>query len=307
MSHDHAHDHGVSAETEIRPLSYALALIVAFMVVEVAIALIAHSLALLSDAAHMLVDAAALGMSVWAARLARRPAGGRMTFGFRRAEILAAQANGATLLLLGAAIVVESLRRLGSPPDVRGGLVLGTALVGAAVNLAALWQVARANRRNLNVEGSFRHLLTDLYAFAGTAVAGLVVLTTGFERADPIASLAVAASMLATAWPLLRRSGRVLLEAAPEGVSPDDVAAAIRGHPGVTDVHDLHVWEISSGFSALSAHVLVGRGEDCHGIRRELEPLLQDRFGLEHTTLQVEHTSDRLLEIRPLRDEPADG
>ena len=125
MSHDHAHDHGVSAETEIRPLSYALALIVAFMVAEVAIALIAHSLALLSDAAHMLVDAAALGMSVWAARLARRPAGGRMTFGFRRAEILAAQANGATLLLLGAAIVVESLRRLGSPPDVRGGLVLG--------------------------------------------------------------------------------------------------------------------------------------------------------------------------------------
>jgi cobalt-zinc-cadmium efflux system protein len=307
VSHDHAHDHGVSAETEIRPLSYALALIVAFMAVEVTIALIAHSLALLSDAAHMLVDAAALGMSVWAARLARRPAGGRMTFGFRRAEILAAQANGATLLLLGAAIVIESLRRLGSPPDVRGGLVLGTALAGAAVNLAALWQVSRANRRNLNVEGSFRHLLTDLYAFAGTAVAGLVVWTTGFERADPIASLAVAASMLATAWPLLRRSGRVLLEAAPEGVSPDEVAAAIRGHGGVTDVHDLHVWEISSGFSALSAHVLVGRGEDCHRIRRELETVLHDRFGLEHTTLQVEHTSDRLLEISPLRDEAPDG
>jgi cobalt-zinc-cadmium efflux system protein len=302
VSHDHAHDHGVSGETEIRPLAYALALIVTFMAAEVAIAVVAHSLALLSDAAHMLVDAAALGMSVWAARLATRPAAGRMTFGFRRAEILAAQANGATLLLLGAAIVVESLRRLGSPPDVRGGLVLATAVAGAAVNLAALWQVSRANRRNLNVEGSFRHLLTDLYAFAGTAVAGLVVLTTGFERADPIASLAVAASMLATAWPLLRRSGRVLLEGAPEGVSPDDVATAIRAHPGVTDVHDLHVWEISSGFPALSAHVLVGRGEDCHGIRRELEALLQDRFALGHTTLQVEHTSDRLLEIQPLRD-----
>jgi cobalt-zinc-cadmium efflux system protein len=307
VHHEHAHDHGVSAETEIRPLTLALALIVAFMAVEVAVALVAHSLALLSDAAHMLVDAAALGMSVWAARLARRPAGGRMTFGFRRAEILAAQVNGATLLLLGAAIVVESLRRLGSPPDVRGGLVLGTALAGAAVNLLALWQVGRANRRNLNVEGSFRHLLTDLYAFAGTAVAGLVVLTTGFERADPIASLAVAASMLLTAWPLLRRSGRVLLEAAPEGVSPDEVAAAIRAHAGVTDVHDLHVWEISSGFPALSAHVLVGRGEDCHGIRRELERLMHDRFGLEHTTLQVEHTSDRLLEIHPLRDDRQDS
>jgi cobalt-zinc-cadmium efflux system protein len=307
VSHDHAHDHGVSAETAIRPLSFALALIVTFMAVEVAVALVAHSLALLSDAAHMLVDAAALGMSVWAARLARRPAGGRMTFGFRRAEILAAQVNGATLLLLGAAIVVESLRRLGSPPDVRGGLVLGTAVVGAAVNLLALWQVGRANRRNLNVEGSYRHLLTDLYAFAGTAVAGLVVLTTGFERADPIASLAVAASMLLTAWPLLRRSGRVLLEAAPEGVSPDEVAAAIRAHAGVTDVHDLHVWEISSGFPSLSAHVLVGRGEDCHGIRRELERLMHDRFGLEHTTLQVEHTSDRLLEIHPLRDDRQDS
>jgi len=203
--------------------------------------------------------------------------------------------------------VIESLRRLDSPPDVRGGLVLATAVAGAAVNLAALWQVGRANRRNLNVEGSFRHLLTDLYAFAGTAVAGLVVWTTGFERADPIASLAVAASMLATAWPLLRKSGRVLLEGAPEGVSPDEVAAAIRAHAGVTDVHDLHVWEISSGFPALSAHVLVERGEDCHRIRRELETLLHDRFALEHTTLQVEHTSDRLLEIRPLRDSSPDG
>jgi cobalt-zinc-cadmium efflux system protein len=300
--HDHGHDHDASAETEIRPLSVALALIVAFMAVEVTVAIVADSLALLSDAAHMLVDAAALGLSVWAARLARRPAAGRMTFGFRRAEILAAQANGVTLLLLGLAIVVEGARRLSSPPEVRGGLVLATALVGAAVNVAALWQVARANRRSLNVEGSFRHLLTDLYAFAGTAVAGLVVWTTGFQRADPIASLAVAASMLLTAWPLLRRSGRILLEGAPEGVSPEEIAAAIGAHAGVTNVHDLHVWEISSGFPALSAHVLVGRGEDCHAIRRDLEAMLQERFQLDHTTLQVEHTSERLHEIRPLRD-----
>ncbi len=304
--HDHGHDHGGSAETEIRPLTVALALIVAFMAAEVVLAFVADSLALLSDAAHMLVDAAALGLSVWAARLARRPAHGEMTFGLRRAEILAAQANGVTLLLLGAAIVVEAIRRLNAPPEVRGGLVLATALAGAAVNVVALRQVARANRRSLNVEGSFRHLLTDLYAFAGTAVAGLIVWTTGFERADPIASLAVAASMLGTAWPLLRRSGRVLLEAAPEGTSPEEIAAAIRRHAGVTDVHDLHVWEISSGFPALSAHVLVGRGEDCHGIRRELEALLHERFHLEHTTLQVEHTSERLHEIRPLRDSRPD-
>jgi cobalt-zinc-cadmium efflux system protein len=302
----HDHDHGVSAETRIQPLAIALGLIVGFMAAEVAIAIVADSLALLSDAAHMLVDAGALGLSVWAARLARRPAGGDMTFGLRRAEILAAQANGITLLLLGLAIVVEGVRRLVSPPEVRGGLVLATALAGAAVNLAALWQVSRANRRSLNVEGSFRHLLTDLYAFAGTALAGLVVWTTGFERADPIASLAVAASMLATAWPLLRRSGRVLLEGAPEGMSPQEIADAIRGHAGVTDVHDLHVWEISSGFPALSAHVLVGRDEDCHAIRRELEALLHERFHLDHTTLQVEHTSERLHDIRPLRDSRPD-
>ena len=298
MAHQHEHGHhhhGVDAETAVRPLAIALGLIVCFMAVEVAIGVVAHSLALLSDAAHMLVDAAALGMSVWAARLALRPAEGRMTFGFRRAEILAAQANAITLLVLGFAIVVEALRRLDSPPHVRGPLVFGTAIAGAAVNVLALRQVAHANRDNLNVEGSFRHLLTDLYAFAGTAVAGLVVWVTGFDRADPIASLLVAGLMVLTAWPLLRASGQVLLEASPEGLEPPEIGAALRGHPGVTDVHDLHVWEISSGFPALSAHVLVGRDEDCHQIRRDLEALLGQRYGIDHTTLQVEHTADRLL------------
>ncbi len=229
-----------------------------------------------------------------------------MTFGLRRAEILSAQANGATLLVLGLLIVGEGVLRLISPPDVDAPVVVATALAGAVVNVIALRQVARANRANLNVEGSYRHLLTDLYAFAATAVAGAVVWTTGFDRADPIASLAVAASMLAAAWPLLRASGRVLLEAAPEGIDPAEVAEALRLHEGVTDVHDLHVWEISSGFPALSAHVLVERGRDCHRIRRELEQALGTRFGLEHTTLQVDHTSDRLLSIEPLRDGPPD-
>jgi cobalt-zinc-cadmium efflux system protein len=296
MAHDHGHHHhGIGPETAVRPLAIALALIVAFMAVEVVLGVVAHSLALLSDAAHMLVDAAALGLSVWAARLALRPAGGRMTFGFRRAEILAAQANAITLLVLAFAIVVEAVRRLDAPPHVDGPLVLGTAAAGAAVNVLALRQVARANRSNLNVEGSFRHLLTDLYAFAGTAVAGLVIWLTGFDRADPIASLFVAGFMVLTAWPLLRTSGRVLLEAAPEGLAPAEIGAALRAYPGVTDVHDLHVWEISSGFPALSAHVLVGRDEDCHRIRRDLESLLAERYGIDHTTLQVEHTAERLL------------
>jgi cobalt-zinc-cadmium efflux system protein len=295
MAHDH--DHGIAADAEIRPLAVALGLIVAFMAAEVVLGIVAGSLALLSDAAHMLVDAAALGLSVWAARLARRPPGGGMTFGFARAEILSAQANGITLLVLGVLIVLEAAHRLATPFDVHAPLVVGTAAAGALVNLVALRQVARANRDNLNVEGSYRHLLTDFYAFAATVVAGVVVWTTGFDRADPFASLAVAASMLAAAWPLLRKTGRILLEAAPEGISPADVRAAVVGHPGVASLHDLHLWEIGSGFPSLSAHVLVERGEDCHRIRRELETLLHDRFHLEHTTLQVEHTADRLLDI----------
>jgi cobalt-zinc-cadmium efflux system protein len=294
VSHDHAH---VGAETETGPLAVALGLILAFMVVEVAAGVVADSLALLSDAAHMLVDAAALGMTVWAARLARRPAAGGWTFGFRRAEILSAQANGLTLLVLGTLIVVEAVHRLVDPPDVRAPLVVATALAGAVVNVLALRQVARANRASLNVEGSYQHLLTDLYAFAATALAGIVIWLTGFDRVDPIASLAVAASMLWAAWPLLRKSGRVLLEAAPEGLDPEQIGAAMRAERGVTNVHDLHVWEISSGFPALSAHVLVARDEDCHAIRRDLERLLQERYHLHHTTLQVEHTSERLLDI----------
>ena len=303
MAHDHAHVH---ADADVRLLGRALALIVAFMAVEVAIGVVANSLALLSDAAHMLVDAAALAIGIWAARLALRPPGGRMTFGFRRAEILSAQVNGATLLVLGLVIVAEAIQRLISPPDVRGGLVVATAAAGAAVNLVALSQVARANRESLNIEGSYQHLLTDLYAFAATFVAGLLVWVTGWQRADPIASLAVAASMLAAAVPLLRRSGRILLEAAPEGIDPAEVSAALTAHPCVADVHDLQVWEISSGFPALSAHVLVRPGDDCHAVRRELEQLLNARFGIGHTTLQVEHAQPELLRIRSLRSDRRD-
>ena len=297
----HAHAHGARADADTRPLAVALTLVVAFMAGEVVAGIVADSLALLSDAAHMLVDAGALGLSLWAARLGRRPPEGRMTFGFRRAEILSAQANAITLLVLGILIAVEAVQRLLAPPTVDAPVIVVTATIGAVVNVLALWQVSRANRESLNVEGSFRHLLTDFFAFVATVAAGAVVWTTGFERADPLASIAVSASMLLAAWPLLRATGRVLLEAAPEGLRPDEVGAAIRGHAGVTSLHDLHVWEISSGFPSLSAHVLVGRDEDCHRLRRELETMLHHRFGLEHTTLQVEHTSDRLLEIQSLR------
>ena len=268
------------------------------MAVEVAAGIIAHSLALLSDAAHMLTDAAAIGLSIFAIHLARRPAEGSMTFGFRRIEILSAQANGITLLVLAAVIVFEAIQRLVTPPEVKGGLMLAVALAGIVVNLAATWTLARANRQSLNVEGSFRHIVTDLYAFIGTAIAAALILLTGFERADPIASLIVAGLMLHSAYVLLRASGRIFMEAAPEDVDPNEIGEALLAIPGVVEVHDLHVWEVSSGFPALSAHVLVTQEADCHRARLRLADLLEKRFDIHHSTLQVEHRPERLLHIR---------
>ncbi|MDQ6776256.1 MAG: cation diffusion facilitator family transporter [Actinomycetota bacterium] len=291
------HSHGVSADADSRKLAVALGLIVGFMAVEVTTGVIAHSLALLSDAAHMLTDAAAIGLSLLAVRLAQRPPKGALTFGFKRVEILSAQFNGATLLVLAAFIIYEAITRLVSAPHVRGGLILAIAMVGIAVNLTATWTLAKANRQSLNVEGSFQHLLTDLYAFIGTAIAAVVILTTGFERADPIASLLVAGLMLRSAYGLLRDSGRVFLEAAPKGLAPDTIGQAIVAQPDVVEVHDLHVWEVTSGFPALSAHVLVNTDSDCHAARRRIEAMLRERFDLEHTTLQVDHQNTELVQL----------
>jgi cobalt-zinc-cadmium efflux system protein len=299
VTHDHAgHSHAIDADADRRRLSGALGLILAFMAVEVTVGVIAHSLALLADAGHMLTDAGGIALSLVALRLAARPAAGAMTFGFRRVEILSAQANGVTLLILAAFISYEAIRRLFDPPHVRAGLILGVALVGVAVNLAAVWMLARANRRSLNVEGSFQHLLTDLYGFIGTAAAAGVILATGFQRADPIMSLLVAALMLRAGVSLVKASARVFLEAAPEGLDPQAIGAALVAQPGVVEVHDLHVWEVTSGFPALSAHVLVGAENDCHLVRRTLETMLRERFALDHTTLQVDHEpTGELLEI----------
>jgi cobalt-zinc-cadmium efflux system protein len=297
-SHDHAgHSHGVSADADAGKLTIALALILGFMVLEVVAGAVAHSLALLSDAGHMLTDAAAIGLSLVAARLATRPAKGALTYGFKRVEILAAQANGVTLLILAVLIAYEAIRRLFNPPHVQAGLVLAVALVGVAVNLAASWTLSRANRRSMNVEGSFQHILTDLYAFIATAIAAGIILLTGFERADPLVSLLVAALMVRAGYGLVKASGRVFLEAAPEGLDPERIGRALVREPGVVEVHDLHVWEVTSGFPALSAHVLVGRDNDCHAARRGLERMLHDEFDLRHTTLQVDHAGGDLLDI----------
>jgi len=212
------HSHGASAGADRRYLGVALGLIVAFMVVEVVVAFLASSLALLADAGHMLTDAGALAGAMWAASLAGRPAVGQLTFGFKRAEILSAAVNGVTLLVVAALVAFEAVRRLAEPAPVGGGAVIAVAALGVVVNVVATWVLAKANRSSLNIEGAFQHLLTDTYAFFATLVAGLVIVTTGFVRADAIASLVVVALMLRAAWQLLRASGRVLLEAAPEGV-----------------------------------------------------------------------------------------
>ena len=222
-----------------------------------------------------------------------------MTFGFKRVEILSAQANGVTLLILAAFIAYEGIRRLFDPPVVRGWLILIVALVGVAVNLLAAWTLAQANRESLNIEGSFQHIVTDLYGFIGTAIAAAVILLTGFQRADPIASLLIAGLMTRSGVVLLKASGRIFLEAAPEDLDPQAIGRALVAQREVVEVHDLHVWEITSGFPALSAHVLVGRDSDCHAARRAMEAMLHDRFSLDHTTLQVDHAGGELLDIQP--------
>jgi len=294
-----AQDHDRAADRAA--LKQALVLIGAFMAAEVVAGILASSLALLSDAAHMLTDAGALALSLAAARLASEPARGAMTYGLGRVEILSAQANGVTLLVLGLVIVYDAIRRLVSPPVVQGWAVIGVALAGIAVNLLAARILAGgSNARSLNVEGSYRHILTDLYGFIATAIAGGVIVATSFHRADPIASLVVCALMLHASYRLLKASGRVFMEAAPAGLEPQEIGQTLAAQPGVVEVHDLHVWEVTSGFPALSAHVVVRAGDDCHQRRRALQQVLEQRFGLRHITLQVDHAA---AEQPPLRIE----
>ncbi len=241
MARDHEHGHdghspGVSVDADRGKLAIALGLIVGFMAVEVTVGILASSLALLSDAAHMLTDATAIGLSIVAIRLAKRPAKGALTFGLKRTEILSAQFNGATLLVLSLLIIYEGIGRLVTPPAVAGTAVLVVALIGIVVNLAATWTLSKASRQSMNVEGAYQHILTDLIAFIVTAIAGVVILATGFGRADGIASLVIAAVMLRAAYQLLKASGRVFLEAAPQGVDPDVIGRALAAEAGVSEV-----------------------------------------------------------------------
>jgi len=296
--HGHAHGvnadhaHGVSADADRRYLLIALILLAAFMLAELIVAVISGSLALLSDAGHMLSDVGAIGAALWAIRLAARPAAGAWTFGWKRAEILSAAGNGITLLVISAIVAVEAITRLIHPPEVDGGPVVAVATAGIAVNVAAAWVLARANRSSLNVQGAFRHVLTDLYGFIGTVAAGIVILVTGWTRADAIASLIVVALMLKAAWELLGASGRILLEAAPKTMDLDDVRAHLLATEHVRDLHDLHAWTVTSSLPALSAHIVIDDACFTEGcvprLLDQLQACLAGHFDVEHSTFQLE-------------------
>jgi cobalt-zinc-cadmium efflux system protein len=286
------HAHGLSADADRRYLLTALILLATFMLAEVIVAVLSGSLALLSDAGHMLSDVGAIGAALWAIRLAARPAAGAWTFGWKRAEILSAAGNGITLLVVSGIVAVEAITRLIHPPEVDGGPVVAVASAGIVVNIAAAWVLARANRSSLNVQGAFRHVLTDLYGFIGTVIAGIVILVTGWTRADAVASLIVVALMLKAAWDLLGASGRILLEAAPKTMDLDDVRAHLLATEHVRDLHDLHAWTVTSSLPALSAHIVIDDACFTEGcvprLLDQLQACLAGHFDVEHSTFQLE-------------------
>jgi cobalt-zinc-cadmium efflux system protein len=288
--HDHAHDHRL--EGDRRALAGALALIAAFTVVEVVAGYAAGSLALLADAGHMLGDVGSLALALFAAWLGSRPATPERSFGYRRAEILAALANGVALVAISIWIVVEAIQRFRNPVEPDGGWVLVVGLAGLALNLGAAAVLRRRGSESLNVQGALRHVLADALGSLGVIVAGAVVLITGWSYADPLVALGIAALVLASSWSILRDSVGILLESTPRGMDAEDIGRAMVEVDGVREVHDLHVWTITSGFTSLSAHVLVSPDADCHGKRRELERVLEERFDLTHTTLQVDHAGN---------------
>ena len=288
----HGHAHGATAETDQRALIFALVLLVAFMAFEVGAAIYANSLALLADAGHMLVDVGALALSLLAIGLAARPETGSHTYGLKRAEILAAAANGLALIVVSALVTYDAIVRLVHPGPVRGGVLIVVASVGVVVNMVATLTMGRANRRSLNMEGAYRHILTDLYGFIGTLIAGVVIVTSGFDRADAVASLIVVALMLKAATALLRPALRILLEATPEDIDLDEVRRHLMELPEVRSVHDLHAWTLTSSLPILTAHVVVT--DDCFTtgeagrVLDHLQECLSGHFDVEHSTLQFE-------------------
>jgi cobalt-zinc-cadmium efflux system protein len=297
MSLYHHHHHHRSDDN--RRMRVVLLINLAMLVAGIAGGVVFDSLALLADAGHVLADVGAIGLALFAAWMASRPSGPQRTFGFRRTEILAALANGITLVAVSVFVFVEAVARLSDPPDVAGGGVLVVGAFALAGNGVATWLLMRGDRSNVNLEGVLRHSAADALGSLGVIVAGLLVITTGWNQADPIVSIAIGVLILFGSWRLLREPFNVLMESAPEGIDVQEVGTAMCAVPGVREVHDLHVWTVTSGFPALAAHIRSDPSDSADEVRERIEAVLHERFGLDHTTLQV--VPEPLLQLEDRR------
>jgi cobalt-zinc-cadmium efflux system protein len=299
-THHHHHDHGPAGrEGNRRRMAIALAINVVLLAAGVVGALVFGSVALLADAGHVLSDVGAIALGLLAATMAARPARGRRTFGLHRGEILAALANGILLVAVSVVVFVEAIGRLSDPPSVEAGGVLAIGLVGLAGNAAATVALISGDRKDLNLEGVLRHSAADALGSLGVVVSAIVVLATGWLYADPIAGLLIGVLVLIGSWGLVRDAFDVLMEAAPAGIDVPEVGRAMAAVPGVREVHDLHVWTVTSGFPALAAHVRTEPTEDLDEVRARVEAVLHERFEIDHTTLQM--MAERLLSIEDRR------
>jgi cobalt-zinc-cadmium efflux system protein len=288
--HSHGHAHGGTAGAQNKKrLAITLGLVTVYMVAEVVGGLLTNSLALLADAGHMLSDAGALALSLFAIRIAQKPPTPQHTYGYYRTEILAALANGATLVAISIYIFIEAFQRFGEPPHVQGALMMGIAVGGLAINLAGLWILNAGKGESLNVRGAWLHVLTDALGSVGAIAAGALIWAFGWAWADPAASVLIGVLVLYSSWALLKETVAVLMEGTPGHIDVDEVRETIRAVPGVCSVHDLHVWTITSGMVSLSAHVCVEEGQLGQPILRKIRATLHDRFGIDHMTIQLEH------------------
>lgn len=287
-THGHGHSHSHSADANSRRLALVLVLVLGYMVAEVVGGLLTNSLALLADAGHMLSDAGALGLSLFALWIGRRPPTSTHTYGFYRTEILAALVNGATLVAISMYIFAEAARRIGAPPEIEGGWMMVIAAGGLGVNLLGLWVLNAGRADNLNVRGAWLHVFTDMLGSVGTLAAGALIIGFGWWWADPVASVVIGLLVLYSSWHLLRETVAVLMEGAPGDIDVDEVRDALNAVPGVTSAHDLHVWTITSGMVALSAHVVTPSETGGGALLERIRHMLHDRFGIDHITVQVE-------------------
>jgi len=299
-SNAHTHSHPGDRSGTARALSIALGLTVAYGVVQIVTGIWFNSLALIADAVHNVSDGGAIALALAAAWAAGLPARGARTFGWRRAEILAALVNGLALVVISIGIFIEAIRRYGDPPQVAGAGVLVVGLVGIVANGIPVIVMLRASTGDdLNLRGAMIHAATDVLGSAGAALSGLIVLTTGWEQADPVIGALIGLVVLVSSWGLIRESLRILMEVAPGDCDPSVIGQAMADQPGVKEVHDLHIWTITSGFPALSAHVIAEPGADHDRILHELEALVQTRFRIPHTTLQIDRDHSELVQLRP--------